>query len=170
MWLKGRASCGQGKLSRDRREKVRGSQERRGRDLDGLFPAPARRLWRPKLSLREGSVILKGILTSIPEFFTCFLVSMEGLCGWERAEDCSPALDSSKICRALLALLPSSYSIPSAGQSCESLVTSARLQKKKIGKRPANGKTTAPTPRPTSLQSRARLPDWGGLVLCCAGT
>lgn len=84
-------------------------------------------------------MILKGILTSIPEFFTCFLVSMEGLCGWERAEDCSPALDSSKICRALLALLPSSYSIPSAGQSCESLVTSARLQKKKLG----NGRRTA---------------------------
>lgn len=36
-------------------------------------------------------MILKGILTSIPEFFTCFLVSMEGLCGWERVEDCSPA-------------------------------------------------------------------------------
>lgn len=66
---------------------------------------------------------------------------------WERVEDCSLLPNSSKFCRALLALLPSSYSIPSAGQRCEALVTSA--VSKKIGKRPANGKTTAPMPRPT---------------------
>lgn len=41
-------------------------------------------------------------------------------------------LNSSKICRALLALLPSSYSILSAGQRCESLVTSAVSKKKKM--------------------------------------
>lgn len=66
---------------------------------------------------------------------------------WERVEDCSLLPDSSKFCRALLALLPSSYSIPSAGQRGEALVTSA--VSKKIGKRPANGKTTAPMRRPT---------------------
>lgn len=48
---------------------------------------------------------------------------------WERVEDCSLLPDSSKFCRALLALLPSSYSIPSAGQRCEALVTSAVSKK-----------------------------------------
>lgn len=92
VWLKGRASCGQGKLSRDRRERVRGSQERRGRDLDGLFPAPTTPTLAPKTQPRRRSVILEGILMSIPEFFTWFSrVNGGGLCGWERAEDCSPA-------------------------------------------------------------------------------
>lgn len=39
--------------------------------------------------------------------------------------------NSSKICRALLALLPSSYSIASAGQRHEALVTSAVSKKEK---------------------------------------
>lgn len=73
VWLKSRASCGQGKLSRKRRERVRGSQERRGRDLDGLFPAPstAATLAAETQPLRR-IVILEGILVSIPELFTFF--------------------------------------------------------------------------------------------------
>lgn len=74
---------------------------------------------------------------------------------WERVEDCSLLPDSSKFCRALLALLPSSYSIPSAGQRCEALVTSAVPKKnwKTAGERQNHSADTSTHPR------RAR-PTW----------
>lgn len=128
---------------------MRGSQERRGRDLDGLFPAPARRLWRPEPSLRENSVILEGILTSIPEFLTCFLVSMEGLCGWGRVEDFSPA-QQLKFLQSL-ARPASKFLFDSvSGAALRIFGDLSRLQKR-MGKRPATAKPQRRRAGPSAL-------------------
>lgn len=58
-------------------------------------------------------------------------------------------LNSSKFCRALFAF-PVLIQFPRAGQRLRSSGDLSRFQgKNKKGKRPVNGKTTAPTSRPT---------------------
>lgn len=113
---------------------------------------------------QRNSVILEGILTSIPEFLTCFLVSMEGLCGWGRVEDFSPAQQLKflqSLARPACKFLFDSVS----GAALRIFGDLSRLQKR-MGKRPADGKTTAPTPWPKRLATWQ--PGWIGGP--CAGT
>ena len=91
-------------------------------------------------------MILEGILSSIPELFTLFLVSMEGFCGWERVEDCSPA-QQLKILQSLARLASKFLSNSLSGAPLRIFGDLSRLKKR--GKRPANGKTRAPTTCPT---------------------
>lgn len=79
--------------------------------------------------------------------------------GWK----ISLLLNSSNFCRALLALLPSSYLIPSAGQRCESLVTSAVSRKEwGNGRRRQNHSADAPAQAPCYIPGS--LGGLGGLV------
>lgn len=75
-------------------------------------------------------MILEGILTSTPEFLTCFLVSMEGvvwLGGGGRLLSCSTAQNFAEPCSPCFQVL---IRFPRRGGRCESLVTSAVSKKK----------------------------------------
>lgn len=104
-------------------------------------------------------MILEGILASIPEFLTCFLVSMEGLCGWGRVEDFSPA-QQLKFLQSL-ARPASKFLFDSvSGAALRIFGDLSRLQKR-TGKRPAerqNHSADASAQAPCYL---AAWVDWG---------